>query len=175
MAADPTASELQQLTLKYGNSRDRFSDRRIHRQIEDGARATSISAYDAGSDRQKTKKAKEPRKAAIHPASRPASQRSTSCSSNYSDSGAAPTTATEKAGVTDVLRTGRANSRRTGGNSFLRFGSHAVWAKSSPSHSPGAATHCISWRLGRACSRGRKAPCNLCGKGGQVRAVAFLV
>jgi hypothetical protein len=152
-------SSPQRLTLKYGNSRDRLSNRCIHRQIEIGTRPARVSAYTVRNERQRTKEAKEPRKSAIHSSAHSAAQRFASCSPNCSSAGAAPTTASGKACVTDVLRTGRASSQRTGGNSFIRSGSHAVWAKSSRSHGPGTATHCISWCLGRACSRGRKAPC----------------
>lgn len=152
-------SSQQQLTLKYGNSRDRLSSRRIHRQIEIGTRPARVSAYTVRTERQRTKEAKEPRKSAIHSSAHSAAQRFASCSPNCSSAGAAPTTASGKACVTDVLRTWRASSQRTGGNSFIRSGSHAVWANSSPSRGPGTATHCISWRLGRACSGGRKAPC----------------
>jgi hypothetical protein len=159
-------SSPQQLTLKYGNSRDRFSDRRIHRQTEDRASVTCIPVHNIGSDRQKTRKAKGPRKAAIHPAGSPASQRSTSCSSNYSNPGAAPTKASEEACVRDVLCIGRTGSRGTGSNSFIRFGPHAVWVKSSPTHAPRTPTHRIPWRLRRACSRGRKASCNSIIRGG---------
>ena len=166
-------SSPHRLTLKHGYSRDRHSDRHIHRQIEGGTRSAHVSVYTVRNDKQRTQKAKKPRKAAIHSSARCVAQRFRSCSPNCSSPNAASTTASGKAGVTDVLRTGRPNSQRTSGNSLLRSGSHAIWAKSSPSHCPGAATHCIPWRFRRACSRGRKAPWNLCGKSGHVRAVAL--
>jgi hypothetical protein len=152
-------SSPQRLTLKHGYSRDRYSDRRIHRQIEGGTRSAHVSLYTVRNERQKTNEAQEPRKSAIHPCARCAAQRFRSCSSNCSSPDAASTTASGKAAFTDVVRTERANSQRTGGNSFIRSGSHAVWAKSSPDRGPGTATRCISRSLGRACSRGRKAPC----------------
>ena len=153
------SSSPQRLTLKYGYSRDRLSDRRIHRQIEGGTRSAHVFVYTVRNERQKTNKAKEPRKTAIHSSVRSAAQRFRSCSPNYSSPDAASTTESGKACVKDVLRTGRPSSQRTGGNSLIRSGSHAIRAKSSPSHGPGTATRRISWRLGRACSRGRKAPC----------------
>lgn len=167
-------SSPQQLTLKYGNSRDRFSDRLIHRPIEDRASVTRIPVHNIGNGRQKTKKAKGPRKAGIHPASLPASQRFTSCSSNYSNPGATPTKASEEACIRDILCTRRPSSQGTGSNSFIRFGPHAVWAKSSPTHGSRTAAHRIPWRLRGACRRGCKAPCNLWGKGGHIRAVTSL-
>jgi hypothetical protein len=152
-------SSLQRLTLKHGYSRDRHSDRHIHCQIESGTRSAHVSVYTVRNERQKINAAQESRKAAIHASARRAAQHFRNCSPNCSSQDAASTTASGTACVTAVLRTRRASSQRTGGNSFIRSGSYEVRVKSSPSHGPGTATHCISWCLGRACSRGRKAPC----------------
>jgi hypothetical protein len=119
-------SNPQRLTLRYGYSRDRLSDRRIHRQIEGGTRSAHVSKYTVRNQRQKTIEAKEPRKSAIHSSARCAVQRFRSCSPNCSSADTASTTTFRKAGFTDVLRTGRANSQSTCGNPFIRTGSHAV-------------------------------------------------
>ena len=153
------SSSPQRLTLKYGYSRDRLSDRRIHRQIEGGTRSAHVFVYTVRIERQKTNRSKERSKAAIHSDAHSGAQSIPSCSPNCSSPDAASTTESGKACVKDVLRTGRPSSQRTGGNSLIRSGSHAIRAKSSPSHGPGKATHCISWRLGRPCPRSRQPPC----------------
>jgi len=165
----------QQLTLKYGYSRDCLSDRRVHRQIEGGTRSACVSVYTVRNERQKTDEAKERRKSAIHSGARWAAQHFRSCSPNRSIPDAASTTPSGKTRVTDVLGAGRASSPRTGDNSLLRSGSHAVWAKPSPSHGSSTAIHGISCRLGRACSRGREAASDLLGEGGHVRTVALCI
>lgn len=151
-------SSPQRLTLEHGYSRDRLCDRHIPRQIEGGTRSAHVSVYTVRNERQKTIETKEPRKSEIHSNARCAAQRFRSCSPNCSSQDATSTTTSGKAGVTDVVRTWRANSQRTGGNSFLRFGPHAVWSKSSSTHGPRTATRHISWNRRRACSRSRKAP-----------------
>jgi hypothetical protein len=153
------SSRSPRLTLKNGYSRNRLSDRCIHRPINGGTRSHCIYVYSSGNGRQKTDEAEESEKVAVYGGADSVAQRSGSCSPNYSGPSAAPKTASCKTCVTDVLCTGRANSRRTGGNSFIRSGSNAVHFKSGLSRRPGSATPYIQGRFGGACTRGRKAPC----------------
>jgi hypothetical protein len=155
----PLPSNPQRLRLKHVYSSNRHGDRHIHRQIEGGTISARASACTIRNERQRTKEAKKPRGASIHSSPRCAAQRFRSYSPNCSSPDGASTTASGKACVKECLRTGWASCQRTGGSSFIRSGSHAVWAKSSPSHGPGTATRCTWWRLGGACSRSRKAPC----------------
>jgi hypothetical protein len=119
-------SRPQRLTLKHGYTRDHHIDRRIHRQIEGGARSAYISVYTVRNERQRTEEAKEPRESAVHADARSTVRRFGSCGPNCSSPDAASTKASGEPWVTDVLRTGRADSQRTGSNSFIRSSSHAV-------------------------------------------------
>jgi hypothetical protein len=153
------SSRSPRLTLKNGYSRNRLSDRRIHRQIEGGTRSHRIYVYPARNEQQKTDEEEASEKVAVDGDAGSVTWRFGSCSPNYSGASAEPTTASCKACVTNVLCTGRANSRRTSRNSFLRSGSNAVCFKSGSSRCPGTAAPYFQECFGRDCTRGRKAPC----------------
>lgn len=148
------SSRSPRLTLKNCYSRNRLSDRRIHRPIEGGTRSHRIYVYPARNEQQKTSEEKASEKVATYGGAGSVAWRFGSRSPNYSGTNAEPTTASCKACVTDVLCTGRANSPRTGGNSFHRSGSNAVRFKSGPSRSPGTATPYFQKFFGGDCTSG---------------------
>ena len=151
--------ESLQLTLKNGYSRNRLSDRRIHRPIDGGTRSHRIYVCPARNEQQKTDEEDAPDRVAAYGGAGFVAWRFGSRSPNYSGPSAEPTTAACKACATDVFCTGGANSPRTGGNSILGSGSNAVRFKSGPSRWPGTATPYFRECSGGNCTRGCKAPC----------------